>query len=64
MFSKESFFFNIKYGTWDQKKRSFFTVEGCSPKAHRAISPMVKYIGKMRQGQCVHYKEVFNRQGC
>ena len=36
----------IQYRTWDQGKRSLFTVEGCSPKRNRVISSMVKYIGK------------------
>ena len=36
-------FFGIKDMTWDQRKCSLFTVEGCSPKTNRAISPTVKY---------------------
>ena len=54
----------IKSRTWDQRKRSLFTVEGCSPKANRAISPMVKYMRKTGPGKSVHYKEVFTNQGC
>ena len=57
-------FFYIKYRTWDQRKRSLFTVEGCSPKTNRAISPMVKYMRKMGPGKSVHYKKVFTNQGC
>ena len=54
----------IHYWTWDQGKRSLFTVEGCSPKINRAISSMVKYMGKMGPGKSVHYEEVFTNQGC
>ena len=63
VFTKERCFC-IKDRTWDQRKHSLFTVEGCSPKTNRAISPMVKYMGKMGPGKCVHYKEVFTNQGC
>ena len=63
MFNKEVFFC-IKYMTWDQRKRSLFTVERCSPKTNWGISPMVKYMGKMGPGKSVQYKEVFNNQGC
>ena len=54
----------IKYRTWDQRKRSLFKVEECSPKRNRAISSMVKYMGQMGQGKSVHYEEVFTSQGC
>ena len=37
--------------TWDQGKCSLFTVEGCSPKINRAISPIVKYTEKMGPGK-------------
>ena len=43
--------------TWDQRKRSLFTVQGCSPKTNRAISPTVKYTEKMGPGKSVHYKQ-------
>ena len=56
-------FFGIKYVTWDQRKCSLFTVEGCSPKTNCAISPTVKYTKKMAPGKSVHYKEVFTNQG-
>ena len=64
MFTKERCFFCIKYRTWDQRKRSLFTVEGCSPKTNRAIFPMVKNMGKMGPEKSVHYKELFTDQGC
>ena len=41
-----------------------FTVEGCSPKTNRVISPIVNYTEKMGPGKNVHYKEVFTNQGC
>ena len=63
MFTNERFF-GIKYMTWDQRKRSLFTVEGCSPKTNRAVSPTLKYTEKMGPGKSVHYKEVFTNQGC
>ena len=50
MFTKERCFC-LEYRTWDQRKRSLFTVEGCSPKTNRAISSMVKYMGKMGPGK-------------
>ena len=53
MFTKEVFF-GIKDRTWDQRKCSLFTVVGCSPKTNRAISPMVKYMGKTGPGKCVY----------
>ena len=57
--------FGLKYMTWDQRKCSLFTVEGCSPlKTNRAISPTVKYTEKMGPGKSVLYKEVFTNQGC
>ena len=43
-----------------------FTVHsrGCSPlKRNRAISSMVKYMGKMGPGKSVHYEEVFTMRG-
>ena len=43
MFAKEGVLFSIKYTTWDRRKCSLFTVEGCSPKTNRIISPIVKY---------------------
>ena len=64
MFTKGRVFLCIKYRTWDQGKRSLFTVEGCSPKRNRAISSMIKYMGKMGPGKSVHYEEVFTNQGC
>ena len=63
MFTNEVFF-GIKYMTWDQRKCSLFTVEGCSSKTNRAISPTVKYTEKMGPGKSVHYKGVFTNQGC
>ena len=48
----------IKHRTWDQGKRSLFTVEGCSPKRNRTISSMVKYMGKMGPGKSVHCEGV------
>ena len=48
--------------TWDRRKCSLFTVEGCSPKTNRAISPTVKYI-KMAPGKSVHYNGVFTMRG-
>ena len=39
--------FSIKYNTWYRRKCSPFTVEGCSPKTNRVISPIVKYTEKM-----------------
>ena len=56
--------FRIKYKTWDRRKRSLFTVEGCSPKTNRVISRIVKYTEKMGPGKSVHYKEVFTNQEC
>ena len=56
--------FSIKYTTWDRRKCSLFTVEGCSPKTNRVISPIVKYTEKMGPGKSVHYKGVFTNQGC
>ena len=50
--------------TWDRRKCSLFTVEGCSPKTNRIISPIVKYTEKMGPGKSVHYKGVFTNQGC
>ena len=47
MFTNERCFLVKKYITWDQRKCSLFTVEGCSPKINRAISPIVKYTEKM-----------------
>ena len=64
MFTNERCFFCIKYMMWDQRKCSLFTVEGCSPKTNRAISPTVKYTEKMGPRKSVHYKEVFTNQGC
>ena len=61
---KRKVIFGIKYRTWDQRMCSLFTVEGCSPKTNRAVSPMVKYMGKTGPGKCVHYEEVFTNQGC
>ena len=56
-------FFSIKYNLGPEKC-SLFTVEGCSAKTNRAISPTVKYTEKMGPGKNVHYKEVFTNQGC
>ena len=64
MFTKGRVFWCIKHRTWDQGKRSLFTVEGCSPKRNPAISSMVKYTGKMGPGKSIHYEEVFTNQGC
>ena len=64
MFTKEGVLFSIKYTTWDRTKCSLFTVEGCSPKTNRIISPIVKYTEKMGPGKSVHYKGVFTNQGC
>ena len=63
MLTKEVFLC-IKYRTLDQRKRSLFTVEGCSPKTNRTISPTLKYMGKMGPGKSVHYKDVFTNLGC
>ena len=38
--------FGIKYMTWDQRKCSLFTVEGCSPNTNRDISPNSKVYEK------------------
>ena len=57
-------FFSIKDMTWDRRKCSLFTVEGCSPKTNRAISPIVKNTGEMGPGKSVHYKGVFTNKGC
>ena len=46
--------FSVKYTTWDRIKCSLFTVEGCSPKTNRVISPIVKYMEKMGPGKSVH----------
>ena len=43
--------FSMKYTTWDRRKCSLFTVEGCSPKTNRVISPIVKYTEKMGPGK-------------
>ena len=64
MFTKGGGGLCIKSRTWDQGKRSLFTVEGCSPKRSRAISSMVKYMGKIGPGKSVHYEEVFTNQEC
>ena len=64
MFTKEGVLFSIKYTTWDRKKCSLFTVEGCSPKTNRIISPIVKYKETMGPGKSVHYNGVFTNQGC
>ena len=64
MFTKRGVFFSVKYTTWDRRKCSLFTVEGCSPKADRVISPIVKDTEKMGPGKNVHYKGVFTNQGC
>ena len=47
--------------TWDRRKCSLFTVEGCSPKQNRIISPIVKYrcIQKKRDRE-----KVFTIKGC
>ena len=54
MFTKDGVLFCIKYMTWDRRKCSLFTVEGCSPKTNRIISPIVKYTEKMGPGKSVH----------
>ena len=54
VFTKEGCF--LVYRTWDRRKCSLFTVEGCSPKTNRAISPIVKHTEKMGPGKSVHYK--------
>ena len=64
MFTKEGVLFSIKYTTWDRRKCSLFTVEGCSPKTNWIISPIVKYTEKMGPRKSVHYKGVFTNQGC
>ena len=64
MFTKEGVLFRIKYTTWDRRKCSLFTVEGCSPKRNQIFSPIVKYTEKMGPGKSVHYKGVFTNQGC
>ena len=56
-------FVGITYMTRDQRKGSLFTVDGCSPKTNRIISPTVKYTKKMGPGKSVHYKEVFTNKG-
>ena len=53
-----------EYKTGDRRKCSLFTVEGCSPKTNKVISPIVKYTEKMGPGKSVDYKEVFTNQGC
>ena len=45
VFTKEGCFFSIKDTTWDRRKCSLFTVEGCSPKTNRAISPIGPFHG-------------------
>ena len=66
MFTKEGVLFSIKYTTWDRRKCSLFTVEGCSPKTNWIISPIVKYMytEKMGPGKSVQYKGVFTNKGC
>ena len=64
MFTKEGVLFSIKYTTWDRRKCSLFTVEGCSPKINWIISPIVKYTEKMGPGKSVQYKGVFTNKGC
>ena len=64
VFTKEGVLFSIKYRSWDRRKCSLFTVEGCSPKTNQAISPIVKYTEKMGPGKSIHYKGVFTNQGC
>ena len=61
MFTNERCFW---YKIYDLGPEKVFTVEGCSPKTNRAISPTVKYMEKMGPGKSVHYKEVFTNQGC
>ena len=56
--------FTIKDKTRDRRKCSLFTVEGCSPKTNRVISPIVKYTEKVGPGKSVHYEGVFTDQGC
>ena len=51
--------FTIKYKSWDQRKCSLFTVDGCSPKTNQLISPIVKYMEKMGLG-----KKVFTIKRC
>ena len=63
VFTKERCFLIKKYKTCDRRKCSLFTVEGCSPKTNRVISPIVKYMEKWDRDS-VHYKEVFPNQGC
>ena len=58
MFTKEGVLFSIKYTTWDRRKCSLFTVEGCSAKTNRIISPMVKYTEKWDR------EKVFTIKGC
>ena len=53
----------MKYTTWDRRKCSLFTVEGCSPKTNLVISPIVKYTKKMGPGKSVLYKGVFTMRG-
>ena len=58
VFTREGCFFGIKYTTWNRRKCSLFTVEGCSPKTNRVISPIVKYMEKIGPGK------VFTTKGC
>ena len=64
MFTKEGVLFSKKYTTWDRRKCSLFTVEGCSPNRNWIFSPIVKYTEKMGPGKSFHYKGVFTNQGC
>ena len=42
------------FKTRDRRKCSLFTVERCSPKTNRVISPTVKYAEKTGPGKSVH----------
>ena len=55
VFTKRGVLFSIQFSTWDRRKCSLFTVEGCSPKTNRVISPIVKYTEKMGPEKSVQY---------
>ena len=52
LYSEQSRDPSMKYTIRDWRK--LFTVEGCSPKTKRVISPIIKYMEKMGPGKSVH----------
>lgn len=57
-------FFSIKYKAWDRRKRSLFTVEGCSPKRGWLLFLWRKTMGKLGPRKSVHSMGVFTHEGC